>query len=173
MREFRVTKYDPWLRDANGYYLKRDEWTYFAQVGRTLGGETLTLEAYAETEDRYVEALFRFMAAAGTLMLRVTTLVKPLARRSKASASPVDAMVRAVRNGDAFHGDTLAILVRCILRNEIWARLVADDGFFVHFGDDYYMYIGVNDDEFIAPPMPPGIFVEPFHSPYHDEDLPE
>jgi hypothetical protein len=114
------------------------------------------------------------MAAAGVLVLRVHNLEKNDRQASRRKGTdPADAVWRRLHNGVELHGDDLAITVRCILRDEIWARLIADDGFFVHFGDDYYMYIGTNDDDFVAPPPPPGIFVEPYHSPYHDEYLAE
>ena len=57
-----------------------------------------------------------------------------------------------------------------ILRNEFWCRFQADDGF-VHFGWDYYMYVGVPlrcpTAEQIASEL--GRYLEEFISPYHEE----
>jgi hypothetical protein len=42
---YRVTKYDPENRDAEGNYLI-DEWTSFSDVGRTFSGKELTEQEY-------------------------------------------------------------------------------------------------------------------------------
>ena len=58
-----------------------------------------------------------------------------------------------------------------VLREELWCRLEGDRGF-VHFGFDYYMYVGVAsacpEAQRLAAQL--GLFVEEMRSPYHPED---
>jgi len=39
--KYRITKYNPMNRDANGAYLL-NEWTSFSDIGKTFDGKTLT-----------------------------------------------------------------------------------------------------------------------------------
>jgi hypothetical protein len=65
----------------------------------------------------------------------------------------------------------LAIAFRAVLREEWWCRFESSTGF-VHFGYDYYMYVGVSRRSAVAEDaaLSRGLFVEPFTSPYHAED---
>jgi hypothetical protein len=68
--------------------------------------------------------------------------------------------------------DRIGEIIPRILREEFWCRFEGSNGF-IHFGWDYYMYIGVSH------PCPTararatelGLYVEEFASPYaEDED---
>jgi hypothetical protein len=66
--------------------------------------------------------------------------------------------------------EQLAPLIRAVLRSEWWCQFEAP-GAFLHFGYDYYMYVGVPVPcpQSIALSCDRGLFVEPFVSPYHRE----
>jgi len=49
MIEYRVTKYDPSLRDARGAY-SADDWTSVTDIGHAFGGVTLTDTEYQRIE---------------------------------------------------------------------------------------------------------------------------
>ncbi len=51
-------------------------------------------------------------------------------------------------------------------------RLVYENKMYVHFGYDYYMYIGVNEKclDAINSIQASGLFVEECESPYYQED---
>jgi hypothetical protein len=157
MHGFRVTKYDPALRTAAGAYGK-DEWTSFSDVGRSFSGTTLSREEYLRVESAYVEAAEAFLAEDRAPELRVVGLEIRGARLS------VPAEGSHVARG-AFAG-----ICRSILRDEFWCKLEAD-GRFVHFGWDYYMYVGVLHpcEGAISRAKSLGLFVETFESPYIDE----
>ena len=67
--------------------------------------------------------------------------------------------------------DSIGEFIRRILRQEFWCRLEGSEGF-IHFGWDYYMYIGVPH------PCPTararaaelGLYVEEFASPYVEDE---
>ncbi|MFD1169946.1 hypothetical protein [Oceanobacillus caeni] len=54
------------------------------------------------------------------------------------------------------------------LRNIIWCKLGYKNQFFVHFGYDYYMYIGASRQctKAINAVTRSGLFVEKFDTPY-------
>jgi hypothetical protein len=168
--EFRVTKYDPARRLPNGSYGVR-EWTGVGDVGRPIDGHALTVEGYLSTEDKYVEAVRVFVEAAGVEGLVVRDL-----ERTGVDLSLLPARLREhsrlwepyFEEGAVLDGDGLDALVRLALREVLWCRVEGPDGFFVHFGSDFYMYVG-GASLAAAPPLVPGIFAEPMRSPYHRE----
>lgn len=153
--EHRVTKYDPSFRDARGAYT-RDEWTSIADIGQRFGGTVLTREEYQRIEDAYVAVALGFMRESGQSELVAVGL-------ENHACHPLD-----FEDGDVLRVEHLGDVIRRVLREEFWCRLEAPNAF-VHFGYDYYMYVGVPD------PCPEaarlahelGLFVEDCHSPYH------
>lgn len=156
MFEYRVTKYDPALRDPQGAYT-RDEWISVSDIGRSFDGVVLTEANYRWVEDAYAAAAVGFLREAGVTSMAVTGL-EPV----PGAAPPRFA------NGAVLGLAALDEVVRQMLREELWCWLEGADAF-VHVGYDYYMYLGV--------PVPcpraaelaekSGLFVEPFESPYH------
>lgn len=61
---FRLTKYDPALRDAVGAF-RGDDWTAMSDIGRTFGGVELTRERYEEVEAAYLTAITLLARANG------------------------------------------------------------------------------------------------------------
>ena len=159
MKEYRVTKYDPALRGSNGEY-KGDDWIMFSQIGQSFGGVVLTEQEYKRVERAYANAAMAFLTESGITKLRVKGLENP--RRQ-----PLD-----FAEGSVLTLDRIPDVIGRILREEFWCRLEADDAF-VHFGWDYYMYVGVSCDCRLAERTATelGLYVEEFASPYHEESL--
>ena len=154
MIEYRVSKYNPAFRDMDGRYL-RDEWTAVSDIGRSFGGAVLTREDYQRVEDAYVATALGFLREAGCASLAVVGLEN---YGRCPSAPPEGAVVAEPQLGD---------MIRSILRAEFWC-LLEGGSCFLHFGYDYYLYVGVPS------PCPQacllasrsGLFVEEFDSPY-------
>lgn len=154
--EFRVTKYDPAHRDRRGAYT-RDKWTAASDIGRAFGGAVLTKPEYQRVEDAYATAAVAFMREAGVFSLAVAGLENygavplPFAEDSALGLAEVGEIVRRV------------------LREEFWCRLEAASAF-IHFGYDYYMYVGVSVacPDAVALARRLGLFPEPFRSPYRE-----
>jgi len=127
--EYRVTKYDPSFRDARGAYL-RDEWTSISDIGRSFGGTLLAREDYQRVEDAYVEAALGFLREAKQSALMAVAL-------ENHAQHPLGFGV-----GDVLRLEHVGEVIRHVLREDFWCRLEAPDAF-IHFGHDYYMYIGV------------------------------
>jgi hypothetical protein len=154
--EFRVTKYDPVHRDLGGAYT-RDDWTSFADVGQEFSGVVLTDAEYRRVEDDYVAAAVAFMQEAGVPSLEVVGL-------ENHAGAPLP-----FADGSPLGLSEVGEVVRQVLREEFWCRLEGA-GAFVHFGWDYYMYVGVPRacPEAAALAGQLGLFVEPIQSPYSE-----
>lgn len=160
MVEYRVSKYEPARRDAGGVY-RRDEWTARSDVGRMFEGVVLTAEEYRRVEDAYVDTAVRFWRDVGRPALVVRGLEDPSGTADVFEGGTVDDERR------------LADVIRRALREELWCRLEAD-ACFVHFGWDYYLYVGVSDAcaGACAFAAASGLFVESFVSPHHPAAAP-
>ena len=157
MPEFRITKYDPRHRNAEGAY-NRDEWTAFSHIGREFGGQVLTDAEYRRVEEAYVAVALAFLREAGCHAL----VAQGVENAGGSIYAPAEGeRLSLVRLGD---------VIRRILREEFWCRLQGDNGF-IHIGWDYYLYLGVEQEcpEARRLAAERVLFVEPCVSPYHPE----
>jgi len=164
---WRITKYDPAYRNAAGAYLK-DEWTSVSDIGRSFDGESLTVEEYRSVEDAYVSTALSFLSEANLNCLNVTSLETN--NVAKADASLVEGLLNAavVTEGMIVCDGTLDDVCRLVLREVLWCRLESPAGFHIHFGWDYYMYVGspCASEKSLAYGKQHGLFLEPMASPY-------
>ena len=153
MFEYRVTKYNPEKRNEMGHYTDDEEWTDFSEVGTKV-----SLEEYLNIESAYINLAIDFMKYSGVSFLKVVGL-EDYKNKNK------------LKENESISVDTLESILRSILRNEFWCRLESKNGF-IHFGWDYYMYIGVSkvNELAISHTKERGLFVEEFISPYHPHD---
>lgn len=169
MGGFRVTKYDPRLRLPSGTYTV-SEWTSLSDIGNVYGGRVFEYSDYLNVENLYVEAVKIFMQVACVEELQIKDLEKYEFRGQHISGRELSEMETFFNDKcvvDAnVSGKDLDIVVRFVLREMLWCRLEGPDGFYVHFGYDYYMYVGAKNIGATAPAMPDGIFAERFSSPY-------
>lgn len=174
MQSWRVTKYDPALRDAEGAFLV-DDWTAYSDVGRHFNGIELTPETYLATESLYIEAVTAAMQRLRIPHLRVSGLERhgdPL-RYARWPLHYPDHMLRLyaeIEEGDELNIQEVEDLCRLVLREDLWCKLESSS-LHVHFGYDYYMYIVSAEpiDDLMAQVKQAGLFPEPFLSPYLEE----
>lgn len=160
--QYRITKYNPALRDANGAFMG-DDWTARSDVGRAFGGVVLTMAAYQLVEDAYVFAVDSLLRAARVDSLQLCGLENRGLETRGTGKLP-----NFVKPGADLNVAQCAEFARLALREQVWGKLVAPGRAFVHFGYDYYMYIGlpVKCAGALAAVQQRGLFVEPFRSPY-------
>jgi len=155
MFEYRVTKYDPAVRQAKGTYA---EWTSVSHIGTVFNGKVLSQAAYEGVETAYIAVALAFLREVGVSSVQI----RGLENHNHVSFSHEEGDFLALT-------DALELMTR-ILREEIWCRLESSEAF-VHFGYDYYMYVGVSSacpkSERLAADA--GLFVELMPSPYHPE----
>ena len=155
MHQYRVCKYDPQYRVDGAY--TREEWTGISDVGTVYDGRPFTMTDYEQAEQRHIDFLCALAAREDAFPLMIDSL------EDRRESTPW-------QNHQLIHPDTLPLLVREILRGECWCRLTAPD-FFIHFGWDYYMYVGcTHTTEAIASLATVyHLYVESMISPYHPE----
>ena len=160
MYSWRVTKYDPVNRDADGIYLIPEEWTCFSEVGTKV-----SREEYLKAEQNYVNAIRLFLTEMGLNRVHVTALEQ---WSDEVNSQHATEFLSKIWIGKAITIQEVQELAKLTLRNVIWCKLGFKNEFFVHFGTDYYMYIGARKDcpQTIAAVTQSGLFVERFTSPY-------
>ncbi|CAG9621556.1 DUF7683 domain-containing protein [Sutcliffiella rhizosphaerae] len=170
MNQWRVTKYNPIYRDEHGHFTLREEWTSPSEIWKTINGEVLTLDKYLQVEATYIDSIIKFMDASDLDYLRVMMLsINTISEEEKTSALYYKDFEKIVLQEDKIvNRNEIRQICKMILRDFIFCQFYNEDKFFVHFGWDYYMYIGsyvkclpaiefaVNND----------LFVESMKSPY-------
>lgn len=154
MHQYRITKYDPRLRNPSGAY-PIDEWTSRSDVGKEFDGVPLTEDAYLRIELAYIESAVAFLDEAGISEMTVVGLEN----HGKVDAAPKDGM--PIKAAD------IPLILRSMLREDFWCKLECPAAF-IHIGYDYYMYIGTPIECVRASAFAQsnGLFVEMFESPY-------
>ena len=158
MQCFRITKYDPRHRDASGHYL-RDEWTSYSDIGESRAGTVLTFETYLQGEDAYLDAIAAMMRCAAIESVTVAAL--ELRRKQREELGEF----RELGDGSVLDVVATRAVATFVLREVLWCKLLGPAGFYIHFGWDYYMYIGGTFRSRL--PALRGLYIEPFASPYH------
>jgi hypothetical protein len=155
--QFRLTKYNPEARGPDGAYLL-DEWTSYSDIGKSFAGVALEEAEYLRVESAYLTALEDFLSEAGVSGLRIAGL-------ETWGSGVIPSFFESGRELDLAECVAFAKLT---LRERVWGRLVRPGSVYVHFGYDFYMYLGL-------PRMCPvalrhaqesGLFAEAMRSPY-------
>jgi hypothetical protein len=150
---FRITKYNPIYRDARGYYTK-DEWLGFFQVGKKWDENReriLTMDEYQKTENDYIKTALEIKKEANvpTVKLRGVEF-KPWTVRARKNlcADRNGKILRELVRTKTVEGNRdFCLIVKAILRDTLWAKLEnRTKTFYLHFGWDYYMYLGTTID---------------------------
>lgn len=125
MTEYRITKYNPANRN-DGIYTA-DEWTSYHDIGKAFGGTVLSREMYLKTENAYIQCCLELMDKAQVSVLSV----RQAEYRADGICFP----------DSVSHAEEILQIITACLREQCWMKLENED-FFIHFGYDFYMYIG-------------------------------
>lgn len=143
MYTWRISKYDPSARDAQGRYLV-DDWTAVTDIGATFGGRLLTADEYTRVEAAYIETALALWAEGKPGALKVASLEWYGPNQSPLAApfNDIVASGQSLREGTVIDSEELLALVcRLNLREIAWCRIVGKKKFCIRFGYDYYMYV--------------------------------
>jgi|SRR5579872_4486671 hypothetical protein len=165
---WRITKYNPQYRDSNDIFLQ-NEWTSYSDIGQIFNSATFTYEEYIHIEKLYIKAIQDFMNCHNITTLQVNELEKP--KTISSDIHNTDAMINlfsSIKNNDWVAQNNIENICKLILRDKLWCKLIYNEQIFVHFGWDFYMYIGSTSPcpDAIDAIKKSGLFVEPFISPY-------
>ncbi len=175
MKHYRITKYDPLNRNAKGHYLY-DHWTEFGDIGRTMEGELVTVEKYLSVESDYINAIVEILRENKIDHLRVVGLDKRLLQESIKDDKEKWYHRTEFETIDLFEDkkvsiDEIAIICQMNFRYYCGLSLEVKDLFFIHFGYDLYVYVGVPtiSEELKIKLNKTQIFIEDCYSPYYSD----
>lgn len=156
---YRITKYNPALRDAQGTY-RPDEWTSCSDIGKTIAGKKLTAQEYLAVENAYIEAIRIVAEQNGCTAFRARQLerlfsVWEVSRKTKrlglSFAKEEAELYRSVDSSCTYTMEEALSLARMILRELLWATLYdPEEKISFTFGYDYYLYAD-------CPPLPDAV----------------
>ncbi|MFO0549702.1 MAG: hypothetical protein U0271_15020 [Polyangiaceae bacterium] len=137
MNSWRVSKYDPRRRSADGSY-PAETWTSVSDIGRVFDKEEFTVREYLAVEDSYVRVATQFHQDAGCPIMFArgveTADCEPRLDGRACLAPPTE--------GTPVEVHMLTEVIRACLREVFWCRLEsAGARWQIHFGYDYYMYL--------------------------------
>ncbi len=169
MYNWRVTKFNPAFRSTSGAYLLED-WTSFHDIGKSFQGTRLTLDQYLRVEDAYIAAILSFCVDANVGSL--TAVDVEIFDTEECDNAPDEWPQNGpsnLRDGMVLYLSDLPTAIRLALREFMWCKLEYDSRFYVHFGYDYYMYVGSDlpCPRAIDETVRHGLFVETYPSPYN------
>ena len=175
MKHYRITKYDPLNRNEQGHYLY-DHWTEFGDIGRTLEGELVTVEKYLSVESDYINAIVEILQENKVDHLRVVGLDKKRLQESIKDNKEKWFHRIEFEDIDLFEDkkisiEEIATICQMNFRYYCGVSLEVKDLFFIHFGYDMYVYVGVPtiSDELKSKLNKTQIFIEDCDSPYYSE----
>lgn len=172
MISYRITKYNPKLRIENDIY-KENEWTSFCDIGKVFDGVEFTKEEYMLTEVKYINVVLSVIRTCNISTLKVKSLEKyseetDFKNEKITFSKEIESTFNNIKEGDIINVDEIENLIKLILREKIWCKLVFKRNFFIHFGYDFYMYVGceLSLDSIKQAIGGIGLYVEEKESPY-------
>ena len=168
--QWRITKYNPNFRDENGHYTLIEDWTCPSEIGKTINGNEFTLDDYFQVEAAYIDSAIKFIEESGIDLLRILQLECHILEEDRTSLLYEKEFEELVLKEDlVINKNEIRLICKMVLRNFLWCKLYRKDHFFIHFGWDYYMYIGsnVNCVSAIEFAENNGLFVEQCTSPHY------
>ncbi len=165
---WRITKYDPKFRDSNGFYLK-DEWCIYSEIGKIFEGIKFDFKEYERVENLYITAIELFMICHNITSLQIDTLEKnkKLIRDNHNNLHMIY-LFNEAKEGNWIDKSDMQDFCKLVFREKLWCKLKCPRKMFVHFGWDFYMYVGsaIACENTIANIEKSGLFVEQCKSPY-------
>jgi len=143
----RITKYHGYDVEGN-LTSPENEWTSYFDVGNKV-----SLEDYILVEDEYINFVISLCYLFSVEKLTVSEL-------------EIFDEAGLLKYPESVAINELPLLIRDVLREKIWCKLLSDD-LEVHFGYDFYMYVVCPlSCDFIKSKIKTSLNVEAFQSPY-------
>lgn len=144
---WRVSRYDPALRDERGAY-QVETWTSVADVGNRYDGHELILAEYERVESLYLAAFVAFANESGVEHLQIRDLERG----------------NGLEEGAILTLHAATGVVGRMLREDVICKLEAPSNrFALHVGFDLYMYVGSSNwcPDAMRHARELGLYVEP------------
>lgn len=141
---YKITKYNP----SYSKEIIREEWTSYHDIGKSV-----SMEEYLLIENEYIESVIGICKCIKTKFLKIKDL------------EIYNDSLDLVEN-KKIEIPELKDILRLVLREELWCKLVSKECQF-HFGYDYYMYF-VSSEDYTSclKNISEMLYIEKFRSPY-------
>ena len=168
--QWRITKYNPIHRNEHGYYTIGSEWTSSSDIGKNMYDGLLTLENYIKVETAYIDKIIRFLEANNIKSIWIPT-VTYIDTNKESTLYDKEFDKLYLQDDQEVSIAHVRLIAKMVLREFIHCNFITRN-FFVHFGYDYYLYIGSNSyyDEPLRFTEAQNLFVEEVISPYYTEE---
>jgi len=144
---YRIMKYNKINKDGD-VYSDPDEWTSFFDIGIKVNKQE-----YEKIEDQYVSYILSLCDCLNVKLFRISDL-------------EINVDNLSYTNGQVIDIDISSQLIRSILREDLWCKLISDTCE-IHFGYDFYMYfISKNSPEKCMSKINTVLTVQKYKSPY-------
>lgn len=151
-----------------------DEWTCPSEIGKVIKGNEFTFEQYLIVENAYIDTIMEFLKAVEQQTLRAIQVSdRSISQEDKRSVLYEQEFSDiGIKEDMTYSIIEIRTICKMILRNYADCQLYAKDHFFVHFGWDYYMFIGSSHDSYQAIKFAESknLSVEECTSPYYFEE---
>ena len=119
-----------------------DEWTSYSDIGKSFLDKELTMDRYITVENSYIEVVMSAMKEMGITSFTIIELEKGKYDEKIYELNDVyRGLYNKLKERCNIFIDEIEMVLRLILRETIWGKLVHNNAF-IHFGYDYYMYMG-------------------------------
>lgn len=172
MYTWRITKYNPLYRDSKGNFTTQ-EWTSYSDIGKYFEGIQFTFNDYIEIENKYINTVLQFMNCLHLKEIEINGLEKYEEDVSYEENSDCDMskLLINIKDRATINITDVPLLCKLILREHLWGKLEYNSTLYIHFGYDYYMYIGSSKkcDSVLEKVSHNGLYIEEFPSLYHND----
>jgi hypothetical protein len=146
MKKYRITKYNPKLRNELGYYSDND-WTDISDIGNIFNGKSLSKTEYLEVETDYINSIIKVLQENNQDYLRLVSYDKVafdfFLKSQKKDWTYLDGLGSlSLYEDKKVHLQEIELLIKMNLRAFLGMTLEIKGKFYIHFGYDLYMYIG-------------------------------
>ena len=149
MKNYRITKYDPAKRNEKGHYLDSTEWTSISDIGK-VEYNSPTFSDYQKIENAYVESINEILKLNQISEFEISGLESYNTKQDFEEFKKKERLmnlnvnyeteIKTLIEGTIIKVDAISKLVRLILRETIWMKLL-NPKLNIEFGYDYYMYV--------------------------------
>ena len=146
-------------------------------IGSIYSEGVFTVEQYVDVENLYVNAVIGFMNCLNINSLKVVGLEKhsvniEILDFSELYNEEMVLIYSRIEDGCILNKSEVKSICRLILRDNLWCKLIFESDMYVHFGYEYYMFIGSSDrcDSTVESIASSGLYVELFESPINVEN---
>lgn len=162
---YRITKYNPENRDEQGRFLVND-WTSYGDI--VIPYDFQSYSEYIKVEKKYLNYLSTILENNNIQKLKVRDLeLKDYEGIGSRLADCNLSLLEKTKKNVSYSRQNVIEIAQLTLREIIWCRLEYKS-IYVHFGYDFYMYVGgiVIDENLISKAKSEDLYIEIMNSPY-------